>query len=183
MKDLASHIMDIVQNSIRAKADRIEINVAENREKDSFQIEIRDNGTGMDAETLARVRYPFFTSRTVRKVGLGIPLLQQNAERTGGKITISSAPGEGTTLNAWFTHSHLDRPPLGDLAETVSLLIASNPEIHFIYRHLTDWGTYGLDTEEIKKILENVPLNHPEVVLGIQEMIRENLKTIKAGQQ
>lgn len=179
MKDLASHIMDIVQNSIRAQATEIEIRVIEDHEKDSFVIEIRDNGTGMDEATLARVRDPFFTSRTVRKVGLGIPLLQQNAERTGGFVSITSSIGKGTSVHALFGYSHLDRPPLGNMAETISLLIASNPDIHFKYDHSTAGGNYSLDTEEVKKILENVPLNHPDIILGIQEMIRENLKEIK----
>ena len=180
MKDLASHIMDIVQNSIRAEAGRIDIHVHESREQDRFTIEIIDNGKGMDAETLQRVRDPFFTSRTVRKVGLGIPLLQQNAERTGGKVLISSTPGKGTTVCALFSHSHLDRPPLGDVAGTLSLLIASNPEIHFIYHHLTDQGEYSLDTEEVKQILDGVPLNNPEIVRAIRDMVQENLKEIKA---
>lgn len=180
MKDLASHIMDIVQNSIRAQATKIEIQVTEDHGKDCFTIEIRDNGTGMDEATLARVRDPFFTSRTVRKVGLGIPLLQQNAEQTGGKVTIVSALGQGTTINATFGHSHLDRPPLGDMAETISLLLVANPDIHFIYQHTTGVGGYLLDTEELKQILEGVPLTHPEILLGIQNLIRENLKEIKA---
>ena len=180
MKDLASHILDIVQNSIRAEATKIEIKVTEDQEKDSLAIEITDNGSGMDEETLARVRDPFFTSRTDRKVGLGIPLLQQNAERTGGKIEINSNIGKGTTIYAWFTHSHLDRPPLGNIAGTISLLIASNPDIQFLYKHTTAQGSYVLDTEEIKGILENVPLSHPDILQGICEMIRENLKDIKA---
>ena len=119
MKDLSSHMMDIVQNSIRAEASWIQIRICEDPEADLFLIEIQDNGCGMDEATLARVRDPFFTSRTVRKVGLGIPLLQQNAERTGGKVSIVSQPGQGTTLTARFGHSHLDRPPLGDVAETL----------------------------------------------------------------
>ena len=122
MKDLSSHMMDIVQNSIRAEASWIQIRICEDPEADLFLIEIQDNGCGMDEATLARVRDPFFTSRTVRKVGLGIPLLQQNAERTGGKVSIVSQPGQGTTLTARFGHSHLDRPPLGDVAETLTLL-------------------------------------------------------------
>lgn len=182
MKDLASHIMDIVQNSIRAEAQKIEITICEDHARDSFVIEISDNGTGMDEATLNRVRDPFFTSRTVRKVGLGIPLLQQNAERTGGKVLISSQLGKGTNLKAIFTYSHLDRPPLGDMGETLSLLVAANPELHFIYKHSTDTGTYLFDTEEIKQVLEGVPLSHPDILPALQDMIRENLKEIQADQ-
>lgn len=180
MKDLASHVMDIVQNSIRAGAMRIEITACEDHGKDSFVIEIQDNGTGMDKAMLAKVRDPFFTSRTVRKVGLGIPLLQQNAERTNGQVNISSCKGKGTTIYASFGHAHLDRPPLGNMAETISLLVGSNPDIYFIYKHTTDYGSYHFDTEEVKKILDGVPLNHPDIILAIQDMVRENLKEIKA---
>ncbi len=180
MKDLASHIMDIVQNSIRAQASEIVVRINENHLNDQFIIEINDNGTGMDEATLSRVRDPFFTSRTVRKVGLGIPLLQQNAERTGGKLCITSALGQGTRLSVCFVHSHWDRPPLGNIAQTLSLLIAANPGLHFVYQHTTDHGNYLLDTDELKAIFGNIPLNHPDVVSSLEEFIRENLKEINA---
>ena len=106
MKDLASHIMDIVQNSIRACAGEIDITLMESQIQNTLTITIHDNGCGMTPETLAKVRDPFFTSRTVRKVGLGIPLLQQNAERTGGKLDITSTPGKGTTVTATFGYDH-----------------------------------------------------------------------------
>lgn len=182
MKDLASHIMDIVQNSVRAQASKIEIIVCEDYEKDIFIIEIRDNGCGMDEATLKRVRDPFFTSRTVRKVGLGIPLLQQNAERTGGKVDITSEVGKGTNITAYFRHSNVDRPPLGDIAETLGLLTAANPDIHFIYNHTTNQGQYSFDTEEIKEVLDGISPAHPDILPALQDMIRENLKEIKAGQ-
>ena len=182
MKDLSSHMMDIVQNSIRSEASWIQIRICEDPEADLFLIEIQDNGCGMDEATLARVRDPFFTSRTVRKVGLGIPLLQQNAERTGGKVSIVSQTGQGTTLTARFGHSHLDRPPLGDVAETLTLLAAANPAIHFSYDHSTPSGTYRFDTQEIIQVLEGVPLGHPEILPAIQNLIRENLKEIHADQ-
>ncbi len=182
MKDLSSHIMDIVQNSIRAEATWIIIRLCEEPATDLFSIEIQDNGCGMDEVTLAKVRNPFFTSRTVRKVGLGIPLLQQNAERTGGQLTITSQPGVGTTVKATFSHSHLDRPPLGDLAETLTLLIVANPNIRFSYEHTTAIGQYRFDTEEINAVLEGVPISHPDILPALQNMIRENLKDIQADQ-
>ena len=136
----------------------------------------------MDEATMARVRDPYLTSRTERKDGLGIPMLQQNAERTGGKVSIVSQPGQGTTLTARFGHSHLDRPPLGDVAETLTLLAAANPAIHFSYDHTTPSGTYRFDTQEIIQVLEGVPLGHPEILPAIQNLIRENLKEIHADQ-
>ena len=132
----------------------------------------------MDEATLARVTDPFFTSRTVRKVGLGIPLLKQNAEATGGTLTIASQKGVGTTLEARFSLSHLDRPPLGDLAGTIVILVSANPEIEFIYRHITEKGNYTFDTEEVKEIMEGVPINDPEIVMALRQMIRENIKEI-----
>lgn len=137
---------------------KIEIDIEENIIKDLFSITIRDNGCGMDAETLDRVTDPFFTSRTVRKVGLGIPLLKQNAEQTGGSLTISSREGEGTTIQAIFSHSHLDRPPVGNIANTVVLLVASNPDIRFVYRHVTEKGKYLFDSKEVKDFLKAFPL-------------------------
>lgn len=183
MKDLSSHIMDIVQNSVRAEATRIEIRIEENLEKDTFSILISDNGCGMDEATLKRVRDPFFTSRTVRKVGLGIPLFQQNAERTGGRVDIISTPGKGTSVEAFFSHSHLDRPPLGDIGVTLTLLTVANPSIHFIYTHRTFRGEYTYDSEEIKEVLGGVPLREPEIIRAIEEMIRENLNELGADRE
>lgn len=179
MKDLASHIMDIAQNSVRAKASEIEIVIEGHLDENRLSILIRDNGCGMDEATLKRVRDPFFTSRTVRKVGLGIPLLQQNAERTGGKVNIISEAGKGTVIEATFGYTHLDRPPLGDVAGTIGLLVMANPEIRFKYSYFSPKGKFCFDTEEVKTILEGVPINTPEIIRSIEEMIRENEKEIK----
>ena len=129
MQTLSDHILDIAQNSIRAKASRVEIDLQENLTNDSLVISIKDNGCGMDATTLAKVTDPFFTSRTVRKVGLGIPLFKQNAEATGGSLVIESKPGEGTTTAATFTLSHWDRPPMGDIAGSIVILVESIPSL------------------------------------------------------
>ena len=178
MKDLASHIMDIVQNSIRACAGEIEVYVEESQVDNRLTIRIRDNGCGMSAETVARVRDPFFTSRTVRKVGLGIPLLKQNAERTGGSFSITSREGEGTTVRAEFVLSNWDTPPRGDMGGTVVLLATANPEIEFIYRHITAKGEYVFDTREVKETLGDVPINHLEIVSALQELVRENIREL-----
>lgn len=183
MKDLSAHIMDIVQNSVRAEARRIEIEIREELKDDSLSIGIKDDGCGMDKETLEKVTDPFFTSRTVRKVGLGIPLLLQNAERTGGKFSIASEKGKGTTVSVVFIHSHLDRPPLGDMASTIGLLAVANPGVHFLYTHTTPDGEYRFDTEEINRILDGVPLSHPDILPALMEMIREGLKAIKADRK
>ena len=126
MKDLSMHIMDIAQNSISASADIIEVEISENAETDLYQIVISDNGKGMTAEYAARVTDPYVTSRTTRKVGLGLPLLKQNAERTGGSMTIKSTVNKGTIVTAKFSLCNFDRPPLGDIAGTMVLLAAAN---------------------------------------------------------
>lgn len=178
MQTLSDHILDIAQNSIRAKASRVEIDLQENPSTDSLIFTIRDNGCGMDEATLARVTDPFFTSRTVRKVGLGIPLLKQNAEATGGTLQIESKKGAGTTLEAKFSLTHWDRPPMGDVAGSIVILVSANPDIEFIYRHITEKGSYTFDTEEVKEIMEGVPINDPEIVMALRQMIRENIKEI-----
>jgi hypothetical protein len=170
--------MDIAQNSIRANATRVEVDVEERVTRDTLAITIRDNGKGMDAMTVARVSDPFFTSRTTRKVGLGIPLLKQNAEATGGAVTVRSLPGEGTTVEAVFSRSHLDRPPSGDIPGTVVLLAVANPGIDVRYKHVTEKGEYFFSSKETREFLGGVPLDDPEVVAALREMITENIKEI-----
>ncbi|MDP4183690.1 MAG: ATP-binding protein [Bacteroidota bacterium] len=178
MKELSLHILDLVQNSIRANADRIEIQVTENIKLDQYCIEIIDNGCGMDEETLKKAIDPYFTSRTTRKVGLGLSLFKQNAELTGGSMSISSEPGKGTRVSAIFGHTHLDRPMMGDIAGTIILLAVSNPSISFRYRHQTDSGSYCFDTQEIKEALGEIPLSNSEIKHYLEDMILENLKSI-----
>jgi hypothetical protein len=168
--------MDIAQNSIRARASRVEIDVEERVSRDLFAVTVRDDGTGMDEETVARVADPFFTSRETRKVGLGVPLLKQNAEATGGRFTIRSTPGQGTEVRAEFSHAHLDRPPTGDIAETVVLLAVANPRVAVVYRHSTERGEYVFDSVEVREFLGDVPLDDPEMVTALREMIAENVK-------
>lgn len=181
MKDLSMHIMDIIQNSVRAKASDVELEIIEEKEKNLYTIIIEDNGSGMDEETLKKVTDPFFTTRTTRKVGLGLPLLKQNAERTGGYMELSSQKGVGTKLKAVFEHDNWDRPAIGDIAGTVVLLVGANPEMSLIYRHKTDTGEYVFNTKEIVEVLDGVPINEPEVLRYLKEMINENLKEIKIG--
>ncbi len=150
MEDLSLHILDIVENSIGAKASRVEIKVDEDTKKDLLVIEIEDNGLGMDEETIKKVLDPFFTTRTTRKVGLGLPLLGQAARESGGDIEIESKVGRGTRVRASFGYSHIDRKPLGDIGTTLTTLIAGNPEVDFVYEHKKDESEYRLDTREIR---------------------------------
>ncbi len=172
------HILDIIQNSVRAKASCVELAIVERQKEDLFSIEIKDNGSGMTEEVLAKVCDPFFTTRSTRKVGLGLSLLKQNAEQTGGSLKIESEEGKGTSLKAVFTYSHLDRPDLGDIAGTMVLLVGANPEMDFLYTHISDKGKYVFDTKEIKEILEGVSVSDVEIMKYLKEMIEENLNTI-----
>jgi len=150
VQDLSLHILDIVENSIRAKASRIEIKVVEDTRKDLLTIEIKDNGQGIDEETVKKVLDPFFTTRVTRKVGLGLPLLSQAARESGGDVEIESKVGRGTRIKATFGYSHIDRKPLGNMEATLTTLIAGNPEVDFIYEHKNDELEYRLDTKEIR---------------------------------
>lgn len=178
MKDLAMHIMDIVQNSTRAGANLVQVVVVEDTAKNHLSIQFIDDGCGMDKEMVQQVSNPFFTSRTTRKVGMGIPLLMQNAEQSNGSVNVESEVGKGTTLTAEFTHNHIDRPPWGDVSATMSLIISGNPDIEFIYQHKYNNQEFELDSRVIKQELDGLPIYQPEVIKFIKEMLQENLKAM-----
>ena len=180
MKTLADHILDIAENSVRAGATLIEIIVEESKKKDIWILTITDNGCGMDEEILKRVTDPFFTSRTTRKVGLGLALLQQNTKVAGGRLTINSKPGEGTFLQAEFRLSHFDRPPVGNIGETLYLLLLRYTKGELIYRHTCEKGTFSISSSELRETLGEVSFQHTEVRDGIIELIKTNLDEIGA---
>ena len=179
MNDLSLHILDILQNSVRAGASIIELDIIENTVENTFRIVFTDNGCGMDEEMVKRVVDPFFTTRTVRKVGLGLPLLKQTCEQTGGSLHITSKLKEGTRVEAVFTRNHIDRPPLGDMAGTVVFTASAYPDIHFVYRHRKDGKSYTFDTKEVNEVLDGLSIQTPEVIRYLTEMIEENLKEIQ----
>lgn len=180
MKELSLHILDIVQNSITAGSSLIEVNVEENKNTDRYIITIIDNGKGMDEEVMKNVTDPFYTTRTTRKVGVGISLFKQNAEQSGGNFSIESKIGEGTKVQAVFQLSNIDRPIMGDIAGTMTLLIGANPGIRFIYTHKTEVGDFEFDTSEVVEELEDVPISHPDILKMLKELINENLEMIRA---
>ncbi len=178
MQELSMHILDIVENSTRADARLVEICITEDRMNDLLTIEINDDGAGMDRETLAKVLDPFYSTKRVRRIGLGIPLLAYAARTAGGDFHIDSKRGLGTRVRVRFRHSHIDRQPIGNMAETMVTLIAGNPATDFIYNHANDHRKFSVDTREIRKELEDVPVNHPEVLKFIKEAIKDGLKEI-----
>lgn len=173
MKELSLHLLDVAKNSTAAGAKNVSITLDETAEG-WLTIAIADDGRGMAPEFLAQVTDPFTTTRTTRKVGLGLPLLRLAAEQTGGSLSIDSNLGVGTTVAARFQRRHLDCPPLGDLAGAVALLIQGNPEIKLTYRHTTPKGEAALSTAELRDILgDDISLAEPEVFAWIQDYLTE----------
>ena len=176
MKDLSMHIIDILQNSTRAKAKNIELLVEEDVEKDILVLQFKDDGCGMDDTMVQRVTDPFVTTRTTRKVGLGLPLLKQNAELTGGTFHIDSKLGKGTIVTATFGLSHIDRKPMGDLASAFVLTLTSYPDIRFVLHYKKQGIDFTLDTDEVHEALGDVSIQNPEIISYLKEMIEENIK-------
>ena len=173
--ELSLHILDVVENSLAAGATLIEIRLEKDEVKDRLRLFITDNGAGLSPENLSRVVDPFFTTRTTRRVGLGLPLLQQAAERCDGSFRIDSTEGQGVRVEVEFRLSHLDRAPLGDMAGTLMSLIVGRPEVEFVYRQKVGESDFVLDTREVKEVLDGVPLSDPEVVIFLRENIGEGL--------
>ncbi len=181
MRELSLNVMDVAQNSVRAEADLVKITVNESDSDDVLSINIEDNGCGMTEEQVAQVIDPFFTTRTTRKVGLGVPLFKLSAEQTGGSFSIESKVGEGTTTKASYVKSHVDMTPLGDINSTIGILIRCNPNIDFVFTHSTDKGSFTLDTRELREVLGDVSLDTPDVIEWINEYLKENTQIIYGG--
>lgn len=182
MKELSLNILDIAENSVKAGASLTEISITE--QVDTLTLEIKDDGCGMSDEILKTVENPFYTTRTTRKVGMGIPLLKLAAEQTGGKIDIISKTAEqdpehhGTTVTALFYKNHLDFTPLGDIKETVSTLIQGHPDTDFLFTHKTENGEISLNTAQLRKVLDGVPLDTYEVIKWIKEYLNEQYQLL-----
>jgi hypothetical protein len=178
MKELSLHILDVAENGITADASLIRIIVEENMADDLLAITIGDNGRGIPETMISNITDPFVTTRTTRRVGMGLSLFKAAAERCDGTFSIVSLPGKGTTVRGVFKHSHIDRAPLGDMASTLVSLIAGYPEIDIDYTHMYDGRNFVFDTREIRTELDGVPLNEPAVLLHLQNAIKEELNNI-----
>ena len=181
MEELSLHILDIGMNSIRAGATRVAVEVAEDRSRDLLTFLIRDNGRGMTEDQLARIHDPFFTTRDTRRVGLGIPLLKQTAEQAGGGLTVTSAPGRGTTVEARFGLDHVDRPPLGDVAATIWTMVVTNPRVEFEYRHTIDGAAFEMRTADLKQTLVTDSLGKPRLAKAFLKYLRESERRLAEG--
>ncbi|MBO7178966.1 MAG: ATP-binding protein [Clostridia bacterium] len=173
MRELSLNILDIAQNSIVAGATLTEIVVNENTKENTLLIGIYDNGCGMSEEQVENVIDPFFTTRTTRKVGMGIPLFKMSAEQTGGSFSINSEKGVGTRIEALFKTDSIDFTPLGDIASTIVTIVSMNNDKEFLYKRVLDDKEFIFSTVEIKKILDGVPLSEPSVMNWIEEYLNE----------
>ena len=178
MPEISLNILDVAQNSISAGSRLTEIDIRIDTASDILEVIIDDNGRGMSAEQASRVVDPFFTTRTTRKVGLGVPFLKMAAEFAGGHYHIESAPGKGTKISAVFGLTHIDRMPVGDMAGTMVSLVGSNPDLDFIFRYYVDENSFIMDTREMRQVLDGIPLYMPEVLNYISEFINENIDAV-----
>ena len=178
MRELSLHILDVLENSLEAGASKVTLTIEEDLTADRLTIAIADDGRGMDAEIVSRALDPFFTTRTTRHVGLGLPLFAAAARRCNGDLTVESTLGEGTTVRATFQHSHIDRAPLGDIRNSVlSFLLAARPvDLHYIHR-IND-RQFEFNTEDVRAELGDIPLSHPAVREWLSEFVAEGERGI-----
>ena len=179
MRELALHVLDILQNAVEAGARRVDLTIDEDSKADRLTVAIEDDGRGMDAATVARVTDPFYTSRTTRHVGLGLPLWAAAAQRAGGEMTISSQPGVGTRVKATFAISHPDRQPLGDIQGTLMAFLLSGSEADLHYLHTVDGASFELDSAEVRGMLDGTPIAHPLVREWLMGYLQEGEASLR----
>ena len=175
MPYIAMHLLDIVFNSIRAKAKNIIIYIMESELKDQIICRVEDDGCGMDSQTVENVQSPFFTTRTTRNVGLGVPLFKEGALQTGGTFRLESEVGKGTVIETTYVKSHLDCPAMGNLPETIATLVQADATIEYHIDIVYDNHTFTFDTKEIKEILDGVPIDEPDIILWLKDYIKEGI--------
>lgn len=181
MRELSLNILDVAENSLKAGADTIKIDVEFLREENKLTVRVSDNGCGMTGEQIKHVTDPFYTTRTTRKVGLGVPLFKMAAEMSGGSFEISSGVNEGTSLTAIFKTDNVDFVPLGDIASTVELLCVSNPDVNIAFTESDENDTFSFESQKIRDILGDVPMDAPEVRKWIREYLTENTEKFSGG--
>jgi hypothetical protein len=182
MRELSLHILDILENSLEAGATAIELVIEEDKSADRLTITVRDDGRGMSEVQVDRVFDPFFTTRSTRHVGLGVPLFKAAAERCNGNLTVTSQPGEGTTLQATFQHSHIDRAPLGDIEGTLlAFILSGSCDVHYVHR--VDGQEFEFHTADMRAELGEIPLTHPTVRNWLQEFIAEGEAELRRKSQ
>lgn len=178
MQELALHVLDIVQNSVRANASHIIIRIEEKISENKMVLIVTDNGVGIDETIKPHLTNPFTTTRTLRKVGLGLPFLEQMCYETEGSLKIESQKGVGTRVIATMGYNHIDRLPLGAIEKTMGMLILGRPDIHYTYEHVYEGACFVCDTEVLKEVLGDVPIENLEIIEWIESFIREGIENL-----
>ena len=179
MDDLSLHIMDIIENSVRAEATEISLVIKVSVTANVLKIDIADNGKGMDKEEMKKCEDPFYSTKERKKTGLGIALLKQSSEEAEGTFLLSSEKGKGTKISATFQYDHIDRRPLGDIAKTFYILIAAYPDVNFLFSYKKDSESFEVDTVSIKEELDDVPINAPDVLKTLRNHIIGGIMSVE----
>ncbi|WP_371368529.1 hypothetical protein SRRS_20730 [Sporomusa rhizae] len=181
MREISLHILDLVQNSIEAGATSVKLDIIEDMTKDIMVIRVSDNGRGMDEKMRQLVIDPFITTRTTRRIGLGLPLMDMSTKRCGGYLNLTSTPGKGTVVEAKYQHSHLDRPPMGNLIETIKTILVANPTLHFLYYHTVNGRSISVSSQELANTLEGIPLTQPDVLVWLHGYLSDHITNLYGG--
>ncbi|MFC1890783.1 ATP-binding protein [Thermodesulfobacteriota bacterium] len=179
MKELSLHILDVIENGISSGADLIELSIDENKEKNLLEMTITDNGNGIPEDIYHKVMDPFFTTKTTRRVGLGLSLFREASHRCEGEFNLKSQEGKGTEVFASFQLDHIDLTPMGDLAGTLITLIVGNQEVDFLYSHKVDKKELIFDTRVIKSELDGIPVSNPEVFTYLSDFLKKSLNELR----
>ncbi len=178
MRELALHLLDLARNAVEAGATALTLTVTEDEPADRLEFVLQDDGRGMAPDTVARATDPFYSTRTTRRVGLGLPLLQATCERCGGQLHIKSQPGEGTVVRGKMELNHVDRPPLGDMGAVIQALACESDHTSFRYCHRTNGATFELDTVELQRELGEVPLTDPRVLCWLAQFVNDHIRDV-----
>lgn len=183
MKELSLHILDVAENGINAGADRVSISVEADRKENRFRIIIADNGRGISADLIAHITDPFYTTRTTRRVGLGLSLLKAAAQHCNGLMNVESFEGKGTTIVTEFEYDHIDRAPLGDMEGTLISLIMGYPDVAFEYSHQVESCRFEMKTMEIKNMFDGRAVSDPDVFRGLRQILQDGFKRLKINEE
>lgn len=179
MEELSQHILDLARNSLEAGADKLEISVSEDTAANLLEIMVRDNGPGIANDDIPKVLDAFYTTKSGKRVGLGVPLLMDAAVRCGGYVSIKGMPPEGTIVAASFPHRHPDRAPLGDISGTLNVIMAGNKDLHLIYSHQFDKNIFIFDSMQLSQALGDIPLQTPEILAWLNNYLAINISNLR----
>lgn len=179
MEELSQHLLDIAVNSLEAGATELEITIREDTGDNTLQFQVLDNGRGIAAQDIPKLLDPFYTTKKHKRVGLGIPLLREAVDRCGGALEIMALPRKGTAVTVTFPYDHLDLAPLGDVAGTLTALLAGNQGLDLIYRHQYNGEIFIFTTREFKSLLKGIPLQTPEVLVWLKNYLANQVKELR----